>query len=158
MRRTDREVTERAEIEQILNDSAILHLAIFGEDFPYIVPMHYGYEMQNGMPVFYLHCAQEGRKLELLRKNSAACVEIENHVETVPGGEVPCRYGAAYASVIAEGHVRILASPGEKIRGLELLMKHQTGRDFAFTEEMAAGVEVLEFTAETCTAKARKLG
>lgn len=36
-------------------------------------------------------------------------------------------------------------------------MKHQTGRDFEMNEQMAASVEVLQFTAAELTAKARVL-
>ena len=42
--------------------------------------------------------------------------------------------------------------------GLSFLMKHQTGRDFAFTAEMAATVTVIRVTINECTAKARARG
>ena len=37
-------------------------------------------------------------------------------------------------------------------------MKHQTGRDFAFTDEMAATVAVIRVTLNKFTAKARARG
>jgi len=91
----------------------------------------------------------------LIRKNPFACVEIETDVELVSGGNVACRYGSSYSSVIVNGKVRIIDNPEEKIRGLKMLMKHQTGADFEISEQMAETVEVLEFVSDSYTAKAR---
>lgn len=156
MRRTDREITDFAQIREIIEKTEILHLALFDEEYPYIVPMHYGCEFEGEKTVLYMHGAKQGHKLDLLRKNSAACVEIENDVTQTSGGEIPCQYGAIYSSVIARGRVEIPEDSAEKIHGLTILMKHQTGRDFEITETMAETVAVLKFTADCVTAKARK--
>lgn len=37
MRRCDREVTDLAEIQAIIEKSMILHLGLFDEEFPYVV-------------------------------------------------------------------------------------------------------------------------
>ena len=43
----------------------------------------------------------------------------------------------------------------EKIRGLSLLMKNQTGREFNINEEMASTVEVIKVVISEFTAKSR---
>ena len=48
MRRKDREVTNIIEILQIIEKAKVLHLALFDADYPYIVPLHYGYEYTEG--------------------------------------------------------------------------------------------------------------
>ena len=54
MRRKDREVTNIIEILQIIEKAKVLHLALFDADYPYIVPLHYGYEYTEGILIFYM--------------------------------------------------------------------------------------------------------
>lgn len=53
MRRRDREVTDIDEILRIVDKAKILHLGLFDTDYPYIVPLHYGYEYRDGNLIFY---------------------------------------------------------------------------------------------------------
>ena len=156
MRRKDREVKDPAVIREILNKARVLHLGLFDEGYPYIVPLHYGYEMdEEGKLTFYMHGAREGHKLDLIKSNPKVCVELECDVELVSGGDNPCKYGSAYASVIGRGLAEIVTDENEKIKGLTLLMKNQTGRDFTFDSHMAAAVEVIRITVAEYTAKSR---
>ncbi|CAI3499371.1 pyridoxamine 5'-phosphate oxidase family protein [Enterococcus cecorum] len=43
MHRKDREVTELAQIEEILEKGKVVHFGMIDGDFPYIVPLNYGY-------------------------------------------------------------------------------------------------------------------
>ena len=83
MRRSDREVTDIDQIMEIVDQAKILHLGMFAEGYPYVVPLHYGYEYENGVLTFYLHSAGEGRKMDLIRANPNVCVELEANVELV---------------------------------------------------------------------------
>ena len=47
MRRRDREVTELNEIIHILDSGKVLHLGLVDQGKPYIVPVNYGYVMEN---------------------------------------------------------------------------------------------------------------
>lgn len=156
MRRTDREITNTEDILKIVDKAKILHLGLFDKDFPYIVPLHYGYEYNNGVFLFYLHGAKEGHKLDLIRVNPNACIELECNVELISGGENPCKYSSIYGSFIGRGKAEILSNPKEKLKGLELLMKNQTGRSFHIDESMAVSVEVIKVTVSDFTAKARQ--
>ena len=77
MRRKDREVTNIIEILQIIEKAKVLHLALFDADYPYIVPLHYGYEYTEGILIFYMHCAKEGHEVysELLPADKVEKVE-----------------------------------------------------------------------------------
>lgn len=158
MRRKDREITLPAEIEQIIRRTRVLHLALFDGEYPYIVPLHYGYEKKddNGQYIFYMHGAREGHKLDLIRQNPHVCLELDCDEAIVSGGEIPCAYGAEYASVIGRGTAEIVEETDEKIHGLELLMAHQTGREFAINAQMASSVSVIRVTVQELTAKSRK--
>ena len=156
MRRKDREVTNIDEIKQIIERAKILHLGLFDSEYPYIVPLHYGYEFTEEKLVFYLHSAKEGHKLDLIRVNPNVCIEMECDVNLVSGGEVPCKYGATFSSVIGRGRAEVLDDVQEKIKGLALLMKNQTGQEFTINEQMASAVEVIKVVVDEFTAKARR--
>ena len=156
MRRKDREVTDQEEIRGILERAKILHMGLFDEEYPYVVPLHYGYEFEEGRLTLYMHSAKEGHKLDLIRMDPRVCVEIDCDEELVFGGDLACKYGSVFASVIGRGTAEIVENEEEKIKGLKLLMKHQTGRDFAFDGAMTAGVEVLRVSISEYSAKARR--
>ena len=126
-------------------------------DRPYVVPLHYGYTLENGVLTLYLHSAKEGRKLDVLQKNDRVAFVLETDVSPISGGDIPCKYGAAYASVMGEGRATILTDPVEKTDALTMLMKTQTGRNFYITEAMTDTVAVLRIDVEAFTAKARQI-
>ena len=90
-----------------------------------------------------MHNALEGRKIDVIRANSTAFVQIDCDEALSPGSERACSYGASYASVMGDAEARVIEEPHEKVRGLTLLMRAQTGRDFAITEAMAASVSII---------------
>lgn len=155
MRRTDREVTDFGEIRAILERARVLHLGLNDDGAPYVVPMHYGFLFEGGRLTLYTHCAQEGHKLELLRRDARVFVEIDTD-ETLLRAEEPCRSGARYACVMGRGRAAIVEDEEEKCRALALLMKTQTGESCVFTPQMAAAVTVLRIDADSFSAKARK--
>ncbi len=155
MRRKDREVTDFTEILKIIDAAKFLHLGMMEQEYPYVVPMHFGYEYAENQLVFYLHCAKEGHKLDVMRENPHVCVELETDVELVSGGEVPCKYGSSFASVIGRGKAELVENEQEKIKGLKLLMQNQTQKAFEINEEMAASVAVIKVTVDEFTAKRR---
>ncbi len=155
MRRKDREITNQEAMIKIIDQAKVLRLALYDDMYPYIVPMHYGYTVENSKIVFYMHSAKVGHKLDLILTNSNACLEIESDMEIVSGGDVPCKYGATFSSVIARGKAVIVEDTEEKIQGLKLLMTHQVNKDFEINEQMANMVCVIKVTVEQITAKER---
>ena len=155
MRRKDREITDIQQILNIISKAKILRLGLFDGEYPYVVPLHYGYEYADSRLVFYMHSAKEGHKLELIANNPHVCVELDCGVELISGGEVPCIYGSTFASVIGRGVAEIVNDENEKIKGLSVLMKTQTGRDFEINSQMAATVAVIKVTLTEFTAKAK---
>ena len=157
MRRKDRQITDLEAIRAILDKAKVLHLAMIDGDRPYAVPLNYGYTLENGALTLYLHSAREGRKLDVLRQNDRVAFVLETNVSQVSGGDIPCKYGEAYASVMGEGTAVLLDDPVQKIEALQILMKTQTGREFAFTPAMAESVAVIRVNVDSFTAKARPM-
>ena len=157
MRRKDRQITDLEAIRAILDKAKVLHLAMIDGDRPYVVPLNYGYTLENGALTLYLHSAREGRKLDVLRQNDRVAFVLETNVSQVSGGDIPCKYGEAYASVMGEGRAVLLTDSAEKMAALSILMKTQTGRTFSFTPEMTDGVAVIRLDVDSFTAKARPM-
>ena len=154
--RREREVTDMAEILGILDRAKIVHVGMIDGDSPYVVPMNYGYTMENGKLTLYLHGAREGRKLDILRKNPKVFIEIDTDI--VPfEGITACHYGVGYSSVMGEGYAEIIEDAEGKKAALTLLMKTQTGRDFTFDDRMVSVVTVIKLHVTEFTAKKRPL-
>ena len=58
MRRKDREITDRAEIEAILNEAMVCRIGLADGGEPYVVPLCFGYEDGS----VYIHSAPEASK------------------------------------------------------------------------------------------------
>lgn len=156
MTRREREVTDTEEMRKILEESKVVHIGLCDGDQPYVVPMNYGYTFENGELVLYLHGAKEGYKYDVIRKNPKVSFEMECGV--VPfGGNIACQYGTAYASIIGKGKAEIIEDVEGKMKGLTILMKTQTGKDFVFDEKLVSIVKVIKITASEFTAKKRPM-
>lgn len=108
MRRKDREVTELAQIEEILEKGKVVHLGMIDGDFPYIVPLNYGYQWQNEQLILYMHGAKAGRKFDVIAHNPNVFIEITADVEAIDGGDNPCKYSTAFGSLMGEGQAYIV--------------------------------------------------
>ena len=129
MRRKDREVTDQEEIQQIFDECKVCRIGIMDEDGPYIVPMNYGYAKEEGKVILYFHGAREGKKIDLIKKNPKVGIELDYKHELVEG-RLACQYSYHFASVIGKGTASIIDNPKEKLKALNIIMRHQTGKNF----------------------------
>lgn len=155
MMRREREVTDKEEILHILNESKIVHVGLVDEDEPYIVPMNYGYTMDDGLTI-YIHSAAKGYKLDLIRKNPKVFLEMECDLFPIEG-KVACQYGMAYRCLMARGIAEIVEDVEEKKQALSILMKTQTGKVFVFDDKVVSIVSIIKIHVSDYTAKARHL-
>ena len=156
MTKRERQVTDPAQIAHILDTGKVLHLGLAVNNEPYVVPMNYGYTMEDGKLVLYLHSALQGKKLGMMRTNPNVFFEID--CDLMPfEGRVPCQYGLVYSSIMGRGTARIVENVEEKKQAMSILMKTQTGKDFAFEDRLVSIVAVIRIDVEEYTAKHRPL-
>ena len=152
--RREREVTDIDEIRGILDRSKIVRVGMVDDGKPYVVPMNYGYTLEDGKLTLYLHGAKSGRKLDVLRKSPSVFVEMDTDI--VPfEGRTACHFGICYSSLMGEGTAEIIEDAEGKKQALTYLMKTQTGRDFTFDDQMVSVVTVIKITLDDFTAKKR---
>ena len=157
MRRQDRMVTNIDEIKGILSSTRIIHLGLMDGEYPYVVPLHFGYELIDDILYIYVHGHHEGKKFNLIQANPHVFIEIDGRDEAlVSGGDMPCKYSSVYSSVMGRGAATYLEAIDEKSHGLQVLMKHQTGREFTFTEAMVNSVGVVRIKVVDYSAKRRR--
>lgn len=154
MTRRELEITEPQKIIEILDKSKVLHLGLVDDGMPYIVPMNYGYTMEEGKLTIYLHGAVKGYKMDVIRKNPICCFEMECEVQSFEG-TIPCTYGTSYYSLMGRGEITIVEDVAEKIKAMSILMKTQTGKDFEFNDRLVSIVSVMRIDASVYTAKHR---
>ena len=154
MRRKDREVTGRADLEQILKSCEVCRLGLVDGDQPYIVPLNYAYEWQGENPIIYAHCATVGYKLDLLAKNNKVCLEIDTDHQLVVA-EAAADYSYAYSSFIGFGRAAVLTDDTEKRFGLQLLMQHIAGPGEYPLPENLDNVAVLRIELDKFSGKRR---
>lgn len=156
MRRKDREVNDINGIEEIVKSCKTCHVAMVDDGMPYVIPLSFGYEINDDVLTLYFHSAKEGRKIDILQKNNSVCFEMCNEGEAIYAKETPCNSGYYYSSVIGNGKVEFITDMNEKIKALTLLMKHQTGADVAFNEEQADTVCVYKIASNDFSGKKKQ--
>ena len=156
MTKRERQITDPDQIRHILDTGKVLHLGLAVDNEPYVVPMNYGYTMEDGKLTLYLHSALRGKKLDMMRTNPRVFFEID--CDLMPfEGRVPCQYGLVYSSLMGRGTAHIVEDVEEKKRAMTVLMKTQTGKDFRFEDRLVSIVAVIRINVEEYTAKHRPL-
>ncbi len=156
MTKRERQVTDPQQIREILDKAKVLHLGLAADNEPYVVPMNYGYTMEEGKLTLYLHSALQGKKLDMIRANPKVFFSID--CDRMPfEGKVPCQYGLMYSSVMGRGTACIVEDVEEKKKAMSCLMKTQTGKDFTFEDRLVSIVAVIRIDAVEYTAKHRPL-
>ena len=156
MTRRERQVTDLQEILSILDKCKVLHLGLVDGDEAYVVPMNYGYVMEDGKLTLYLHSAVLGKKLDMIRANPKVFFAIDCDLQPFEG-EKPCQYGLVYSSVMGKGIATIVEDVEEKMKAMSVLMKTQTGKDFTFEDRLVSIVAVIRIDVTEYTAKHRPL-
>jgi nitroimidazol reductase NimA-like FMN-containing flavoprotein (pyridoxamine 5'-phosphate oxidase superfamily) len=139
MRRPDREITEPSRVWEVLLSGRVVQLAINDpQGPPYVVPLNYA--AAHGC--IWMHCALEGRKLDLLRADPCVGFCVVTGFEVVTGSRAQ-DFTSRYASVMGHGRVEEVAGRDEKLKGLAALVA-------AFADGRADPPPVGPELADTC--------
>lgn len=156
MTRRERQITDIHEIRRILDNARIVHIGMVDDGEPYVIPMNYGYTLEGEALTLYLHGAMRGRKIDVMRKSPSVFFSLECDV-TPFEGDIACRYGTAYSSILGKGKAELLDDIEAKKQGLSILMKTQTGKDFTFDDKTVSVVQVIKIPIDEYTAKYRPM-
>jgi len=154
MRRQDRAISDRAEIDAILRRETVCRVAFAVGSQPYMVPLSYGYSPERH--ALYFHTAREGKKIDCIRTNPTVCFEVEGPAVVKPGTGDACTWGLQFESVIGYGTLVELISDADRAEALGVLMKQQSGttrKDWTYNERVLSSTCVWRLTIERVTGK-----
>jgi nitroimidazol reductase NimA-like FMN-containing flavoprotein (pyridoxamine 5'-phosphate oxidase superfamily) len=158
MRREDREIKDTDSILKIVSKCKVCRIAMLDKNKAYIVPLNYGYSYNDNTLLLFFHSALVGRKIDLLKNNPNVCFEMDCGHGLVTG-DIACKYGYIFESIIGEGKITFIESEFEKSYALNQIMKHQTGieKDFAFDDNTFRRTIAYKLTVDTISGKTKKL-
>ncbi len=117
-------------------------------DSPYVVPVCFGFKDDT----LYFHSAQEGKKIEILRKNNKVCFEMDIDTKLIEG-EKGCDWGIQYTSIIGFGRASFIEDIEEKKKALQVLLEHYSDKSYEFPEPSLGQVAVIKIQVESMTGK-----
>ncbi len=118
VRRKNRILDSEERVEELLTDSEYGFLSLGVEDngYAYGIPISYVYDKDSHS--LYFHCALEGQKIDLLKKDNKVSFCVVG--KTKPIAE---KFTTLYESVIVFGNAHIDLPEEEKRKALRLLVK-----------------------------------
>lgn len=153
MRRSDREINDINEIIKIMEKCDVCRLALNDKDYPYILPLNFGLQTDNGQIILYFHGANDGKKYDLIAMDNHASFEMDcshNLVTDISDGSCTMEY----ESVIGNGRIELIPDD-EKYDALLQLMKHYHKEDFSFNKAIIPQTTVFKLIVEQLTGKRR---
>ena len=117
MRRKDREITGRENIEPILRACKTCRVAMIADGAPYVVPLNFGYTWDDDGLTLYFHSGLKGKKIDALRADPRVCFELDTEQGVTGEGDIACRYSFAFSSIVGYGSMEFAKTPDEKRKG-----------------------------------------
>ena len=148
MRRKEKEITDKKELESIISRSSTCRLALSVDNQPYIVPLCFGYQDNT----LYFHSADTGRKIDMIRQNNQVCFEFDIDQEIVEHEE-DCHWGMNYRSIIGFGKAYIVEDEEQKREMLDIIMDQYTKGPYEYSDELLEIMVVIKVEIEEMTGK-----
>ncbi len=144
------DIIEIEELEAIIKRCKICHVGMVDGNRPYVLAFNFGYEDQT----IWLHCAKEGRKLDVLKRNNNVCVEFDtDHRLFARHDHVACSWRMAYRSVIVDGEAVFVDDYDEKMKGLNILMKNYSDMDFKYSKPAVDNIQIIKIPIASITGR-----
>jgi nitroimidazol reductase NimA-like FMN-containing flavoprotein (pyridoxamine 5'-phosphate oxidase superfamily) len=148
MRRKDREITDRAEIDALIHASKVMHLGLADGGTPFVVPVFYAYD---GASLFF-HSAKAGTKIEMLKRNNLVCFEITADHGIIEN-DAACDFEASHRTVIGLGRARFVEDEAEKTAALTRIVARFSSRRFEFPAANLKATAVVRIDIESVKGK-----
>ena len=149
MRRRDKEIANREEIDDIIRSAFVCRIAFADSDEPYVVPVSFGYDGK----ALYIHTAKTGRKLDFIKANNRVCFELEGNISLQTDDGDACNWTFEFESIIGYGTISELDTLDEKAHGLNQIMLHYSGREWKIDPPALSTTRVWRIDIESVTGK-----
>ncbi|MCR5108386.1 MAG: pyridoxamine 5'-phosphate oxidase family protein [Lachnospiraceae bacterium] len=158
MRRKDREVVDFDKIVSMIDGFEVVRLGFADGDYPYIVPLTFGYEVVDKHIYIYVHGAMAGRKYELMQKNKKCSFEMDEALRMeclTEAKDVTMRY----KSVMGTATIDLLEGE-DRQRAIDdvIMARHEETKHFDYNRKKVPVTAVARLTVRNITAKVNPLG
>lgn len=151
MRQKEREIKDRKAIDNIIKRCLVCRLAMCADGQPYVIPLNFGYDGKN----LYFHAALEGRKIDIIRRNSSVGFEFDILHEIIKA-ESACKWNTKYESVVGSGKAEIIKDVEGKKSALGYIMRQYGSEAKDFPEEVLKKTLILRVRILEISGKAIK--
>jgi nitroimidazol reductase NimA-like FMN-containing flavoprotein (pyridoxamine 5'-phosphate oxidase superfamily) len=148
MRRSDKEITDKKAIEDIILRSAVCKLAMCDKNMPYIVPLCFGFKNNT----LYFHSAPKGKKIEILKKNPDVCFEFEILTQVIKSAKA-CKWGMKYRSVIGFGKASFIDDNDLKRQAFDIIMSQYADGSFIYEDALLTSAVIIKVDIHSMTGK-----
>ncbi len=115
IRRKEKEIENKDEMISILESAQFITIAMSLNYEPYLVTLSHGYDRKKNC--IYFHCAQEGKKVDILRENNVVWGQaLEDH------GYIDGSCDHLYATTQFKGRVSFIEDSKEKRHALSIMI------------------------------------
>ncbi|NTW83901.1 MAG: pyridoxamine 5'-phosphate oxidase family protein [Chlorobiaceae bacterium] len=148
MRRKEREITSREEIDGILGSTTVMNLALCDNNVPFLVPVFFAYDGT----ALYFHSAFKGTKMEIISRNNAVCFEVSVD-QGVIESDMACDFEAKHRTVIGFGKAVLVEEMAEKVKVLDMIVARFTERKFPYPQGSLDNTAVVRIEIESIKGK-----
>lgn len=152
MRRKDREITDLAAIDAILDAGKVLYLALCDADTPFLVPVFYAHAGN----ALYFHGSRVGTKMSILRRNPGVCFAVSLD-QGIIESDKPCDFEASHRTVVGVGRAEVVEDETEKIAALDKIVARFTQRTFDYPKASLAATAVVRISIHSIKGKSHGL-
>ena len=128
IRRKEKEIKNREELFSILKEAKYITIAMSHDDEPYLTTLSHGFDEENNC--IYFHCAQEGKKVDILRLNNKIWGQA-----LIDHGYVDGLCDHLYATIHFKGTVEFIDNIDEKRYALMVMIQQLENNPAQVAEE-----------------------
>ncbi|TKI07302.1 pyridoxamine 5'-phosphate oxidase family protein [Martelella alba] len=148
MRRDEREITDRREIEDILAANRVMYLALADNDVPFLVPVFYAWDGA----ALYFHSARAGSKVAILKRNHRVCFAVSTDHGVVED-DIVCNFEARHRTVIGLGQAVFIEDEQEKIAALHRIVARFSDKTWQLAPSKVRATLVVRIDIESLKGK-----
>ena len=154
VRRRDRRLAEPDAL-RLLREAGYGVLSMSDHDgVPYGIPVNY---VWDGGECVYVHCAPEGRKLDVLAANPSVSFCVVGQVHLLPG-----QFTTEYESIVLQATATVVEDDEERWKALRLLLEKLSPDDVAtglkYSEKSFHRVKIIRLHVGSLSGKCKRVG
>jgi len=154
MERTNHIITDLHEVIRVINDCKLCHVAMFDGERPRMFTMNFGFDFERYSFSFYFLGAHDAEGLKIIEEDVPVVFELDGNYQHIASDD-PTIDGYVYSSVRGNGFIEPIEEPENRLKAMNLIMQHQSGRPYTGGPEGIEEVQLYQLFVADLVAKHR---